>query len=322
MRVTLACADYDRTRPIIDGRARAEGCELDVRCLDHEDMFVRALTRAEFDATELSFSRYVLRLARGQTPYLALPVFLSRAFRHSAIYVRAEIRAPSGLRGKRVGVRDYANTVSLVARGMLEDEYGVAARDVHWVVGDVDHAERSEIRLPELAPGFDVRAAPPGRLLTELLLAGELDGLIDFQPPSCFVQGDARVRRLFADHEKAERDYFRRTGIFPIMHVLCLKREIAGRHPSLAQSLYAAFAQAKDMALADLWSPGAPKISLPWVSEAYGRAAALMGADFWPYGISANRAAIESIARYVVAQGLAPRSPGIDELFAASVLST
>ena len=324
MRLTLACADYDRTRPVIDGRVPIEGCETSVHCLDFEEMFVRALTSAEFDATELSFSRYALNVARGSTPYVALPVFLSRTFRHSAIYIRADrnIREPADLRGKRIGVRDYSNTASVVARGMLDDVYGLSARDVQWIVGDIDHAERKEIRIPELAPGFSVSAAPAGALLSRMLDDGELDGLIDYQPPACFVDGTTVVHRLFPDYERDERDYFERTGIFPIMHVLVLKREIADRHGWVAESLFRAFTKAKDIALRNLWSPGALRISLPWISEEYRRTVAVMGEDFWSYGVAANRAAIESIARYIHAQGLASRQLAVEDLFAASVLDT
>ena len=324
MRLTVACADYDRTRPIIDGRVPIEGCNASIYCLTHEDMFVRALTSAEFDATELSFSRFVLNVAQQTTPYIGVPVFLSRSFRHSAIYIRTDrsIREPADLKGKRIGVRDYTNTASLVARGMLEDSYGISASDMRWIVGDVDHAERAEIRLPQLAPGFDVRAAEVGQLLSAMLADGELDGLIDFQPPRCFVDGNPAIGRLFPDHQSAERDYFERSRIFPIMHVLVLRREIAEREGWVAESLYRAFAKAKDMAVADLWSPGALKISLPWVSEEYRRTVDLMGGDFWPYGIAANRAAIESITRYIHSQGLAPRRLAIEELFARSVLMT
>ena len=178
----------------------------------------------------------------------------------------------------------------------------------------------AELRLPAIAPGFDIMRAPG--LLEELLLEGELDGLIDIQPPRCFVEGHPAVARLFADHEAAERAYFARTGIFPIMHVLCLRRDSAERAPGVAESLYRAFSAAKDLAVSRLCSPGALKVSLPWVSEEYRRTVALMGPQIWPYGVRANRAAIESIPRYAQAQGLASRRPGMDELFAACLLST
>ena len=324
MRLTIAVADYDRTRPIIDGRVRIGGCDATVDCLGHEEMFVRALTSAEFDATELSYSRFALNIARATTPYIGIPVFLSRAFRHSAIYIRNDrgINEPLDLRGKTVGVRDYSNTASLVARGMLEDSYGVRSSDMRWIVGDVDHPERATISLPELAEGFDVRTAPRGRLLSDMLAEGELDGLIDFQPPRCFVEGSSVVGRLFPDHERAERDYFLRSSIFPIMHVLVLRRQIAEGAPWVAESLYRAFAQAKEIATADLWSPGALKISLPWISEEYQRTVDLMGSDYWPYGVSANRAALESIPRYLHAQGLTARRLTVGELFARSVMAT
>ena len=323
MRLTIACADYDRTRPVIDGRVKIEGCNAHVLCLDHEEMFVRALTSAEFDASELSFGRFALNVASGTTPYIGLPVLLSRAFRHSAIYIRNDrgIATPSDLRGRTLGVRDYSNTASVVARGMIEDEYSVRASEIRWVVGDVDHPERDQIRLPPIAEGFDVSIAAKGRLLSDMLACGELDGLIDFQPPRCYLEHH-RVTRLFPDHERDERAYFARTRIFPIMHVLVLRRDLAERDPALAMNLYRAFDEARRIAMRDLWSPGALKISLPWTSEEYRRTVDLMGADFWSYGVSANRDAIACIPRYIRSQGLAARALALEELFEASTLST
>jgi len=324
MRLTIACADYDRTRPLIDGRVKVEGCDTHILCLDHEEMFVRALTSAEFDASELSFGRFALTVARGTTPYVGLPVFLSRAFRHSAVYIRDDrgIAAPSDLRGKTIGVRDYSNTASVVARGMIEDEYGVRASEMRWIVGDVDHPERDQIRLPAIAEGFDVSVAGSGRLLSDMLASGELDGLIDFQPPRCYVGRHPHVTRLFPEYEREERAYFARTRIFPIMHLLVLRRDIAERHPAVAMSLYHAFDESRRIAMRDLWSPGALKISLPWISEEYLRTVELMGDDYWPYGVGANRPAIECIPRYIHAQGLAPRRLALDELFEASTHET
>ncbi len=286
-------------------------------------MFARAFTSADFDVTELSFSRYIANTARGTSPYIGIPVFTSRVFRHSAIYIRTDrgIARPEDLRGRRAGVREYANTASLVARGMLEDEYGVRAGDLHWRVGDVDHAERENITVPELPSGFDVQVVGAGSLLSDMLAAGELDLLVDYQPPRCFSENQA-IARLFPDHEAAERDYFARTGIFPIMHLIGIRRSIVEREPWVAVSLLRAFTEAKDAAIADLWSPGALKISLPWVSEEFARTRHLMGADFWPYGIAANRAAIESLTRYAHAQGLTRRRVAIEELFAGPVLAS
>jgi 4,5-dihydroxyphthalate decarboxylase len=219
-------------------------------------------------------------------------------------------------------VREYANTASLVARGMLEDEYGVRASELHWRVGDVDHAERSTIRVPDLPAGFDVRPVAEGRLLSDMLAGGEIDLLVDYQPPRCFGASGGRIARLFPDHQAAERDYFRRTRIFPIMHLIGIKRSIVERETWVAQSLLDAFTRAKNEAVADLWSPGALKISLPWVSEEFTRTVALMGDDFWPYGIKANGAAIDSLTRYAAAQGLTPRRLAVADLFAAPVLAS
>ena len=323
-KLRMALADYDRTRPIIDGRVPIAGYQFEIACLDHEDMFVRAFATAEFDVTELSFGRYVMNAALGKSAYVALPIFPSRAFRHSAFYVRTDrgIRAPADLAGRTVGVRNYANTASLIARGMLEDEYGVRARDMKWLVGDVDHAERAAIDVPELPQGFDVRPLASGRLLSDMLAAGDIDGLVDYQPPACFMARHAGVGRLFPDHVAAERAYFARTGIFPIMHVLAIRRDVLERDGTIARSLYDAFDWARALAIADLWSPGALKISLPWIGEEYQRTVELMGRDLWSYGVAVNRAAIDSVPRYCHAQGLAPRLLAMDELFSPAMLET
>jgi 4,5-dihydroxyphthalate decarboxylase len=320
--LSLVCANYDRTRPILDGRVKIDGVSPVLDCLDHEDMFVRALTTAEFDVTELSFGRHVRSVALGQAAYVGIPVFLSRTFRHSAIYVRPDrgIGRPDDLRGRRFGVREYGNTATLTARGLLADEHGVGAHEIAWVMGDVDHRERDRVQLPALADGIALAAAP--RLLSDMLADGEIDGLIDYQPPRCFVAGHPQVRRLFPDHQRVEHDYYRRTGLFPIMHLLGLRRSLAEANPWLPNALFDAFTEAKRIAMADLYAPGAPKITLPWITEEYQRTVALMGHDFWPYGIAANRTAIAAMCRYVQAQGLVLRAPAIETLFAFSLLQT
>jgi 4,5-dihydroxyphthalate decarboxylase len=319
---TVAFSPADRTRPLIDGRVRIDGYATEILALDHEDMFVRALTKAEFDAVELSYCRYTIDVAKGVSAYTALPVFPSRMFRHSAIYIRNDrgIASPADLRGKVFGVRNYANTASLVARGMLEDEYGVKAHEMIWRVGDIDHKERSRIDVPPLPARYDVRAVADGKLLSDMLVAGEIDGLFDYQPPRCFVEKYPQIARLFPDYPTMERDYFKRTGIFPIMHVLAVKRTLAEDKPDFVRALYEAFVEAKRLAIVDLYSPGALAITLPWVTEAYADTVALMGNNFWPYGIEDNRAAISAVPRYVHAQGLATRELTSDELFVPQTL--
>jgi len=314
---TVAFSPADRTRPLIDGRVKVEGYATRMLALDHEDMFVRALTKAEFDAVELSYCRYTIDAAKGNSPYIALPIFPSRLFRHSAIYVRSDrgIAGPADLRGKVFGVRNYANTASLVARGMLEDEYGVRAQEMIWRVGDIDHKERAKIDVPVLPAGYDVTPVADGKLLSDMLASGEIDGLFDYQPPRCFVEKHPHVARLFPGYPTLERDYFKRTGIFPIMHAMVVKRDLAARNPSFVRALYDSFVEAKRLAIADLYSPGALAISLPWVTEAYMETVALMGDDFWPYGMAANRAAIDAVPRYVHAQGLSARAMPAEELF-------
>jgi 4,5-dihydroxyphthalate decarboxylase len=203
---------------------------------------------------------------------------------------------------------------------MLEDEYGVKAQEMIWRVGDIDHKERSRIDVPPLPARYDVRAVADGKLLSDMLVAGEIDGLFDYQPPRCFVEKHPQIARLFPDYPTMERDYFKRTGIFPIMHVLAVKRTLAEDKPDFVRALYEAFVEAKRLAIADLYSPGALAITLPWVTEAYVDTVALMGNDFWPYGIENNRAAISAVPRYVHAQGLATRQLASEELFVPQTL--
>jgi 4,5-dihydroxyphthalate decarboxylase len=287
-------------------------------------MFVRALTTAEFDVTEMSFARFILNTALGTTPYIGIPIFPSRTFRHSAIYIRTDrgINKPADLRGRTIGVREYANTASLVARGMLFDEYGLDPRSVHWRVGDVDHIERVNIKIPSLPAEFDVKAVPSGNLLNSMLKSGEIDALIDFQPPACFVESAPCIGRLFPDYFSAERDYFTRMRIFPIMHLMVIRKTIASQHPALALNILRAFDTAKAISISDLNVPGAPKISLPWVSEYYADAIARMGEDFWPYGLKPNVETLQTFLRYHHEQGLSKRLVKPEELFAPETLET
>jgi 4,5-dihydroxyphthalate decarboxylase len=323
LRLKLACGTYDRTRALLDGRVPVAGCTLDCESPSIEDMFSRAFGSAEFDVTELSFSNFMMRTAEGTCPYIGIPVFPSRTFRHSSIYIRTDrgIEKPQDLRGKRVGVREFSNTAALVARGMLEDVYGLCAGDMRWRVGDVDEKERDTIPVPDLGAACEIQAVT-GRLLSDMLAEGELDALFAYTPPRCFEEGHAQVARLFPDYPAAERDFFARTRIFPIMHLVGIRRSIAEREPWVAAALFKAFSAAKAYAVADLAAMQSLKIMLPWVGEELKRTRALMGEDFWPYGIAANRATIDSLTRYSHAQGLSGRRLALDELFAPTMLDT
>lgn len=320
--VSLATWDYDRVRAIADGRVAIEGCDVNYLPMPVEEVFHRAYFHAEFDIAEIGFSPYLIARSRDLTPYVAIPVFLSRMFRHSAIYIRTDrgIAAPADLRGKRVGVPEYQMSAAMWARGIMQDDYGVRPEDMQWVQGGLERPGRRDKFPLNLPPGFPLRAAPEDRTLSDMLAAGEIDALFSARAPSCLERGGALVGRLFRDFRAAEQDYFRRTRIFPIMHAVGIRRELVERHPWLPASVYKAFAEAKRIALADLREVAALKIILPWLPCELAATEDVMGADYWPYGVETNRRALETMARYSFEQGLAVRNLAVDEMFAASTL--
>ena len=318
MRLTGALGDFDRTRPLLDGRVKVEGFEVEWQTGELESLFSRAFERAELDITELSFSNFLIATAKGGSPYVGLPVFPTRSFRHHALFVRGEaIRSPRDLEGKRVGLREYTNTASLVLRGILAGYYGVKLERIRWVVGDVDRRERTTIQLPQLPPPYEI-VAERERLLSDLLEAGELDALVAYAPPRCL--GRAGVRRLFERWWEEEARYFGDTGIFPIMHLVVVRRSILEREPALAAAFFAAFCRAKRLALRDLELENAPKATLPWASVHLSETRRLLGNNFWSYGLPANRKVVEAQIGFSRAQHLIPRDVEVEELFAAASL--
>jgi 4,5-dihydroxyphthalate decarboxylase len=321
--ITVATWDYDRVRALVDGRVRIEGCDVNYLTMPVEECFERAYFHGEFDVAEIGFSPFLIALSRGITPYVAVPAFLSRMFRHSAIYIRSDrgIDGPADLRGKTVGVPEYQMSAVMWVRGFLQDEFGIAASDIEWVQGGLQSAGRRDkfpLNLPE---GFPLTAAPAGTTLSDMLAGGRLDAVISARRPPCFVSGHPQVRRLFSDYRTAEKDYYRRTGIFPIMHAVGIRRELHDRHPWLAASVYKAFVHAKRLADAEFAETTALKIGLPWVNAEYDATREVMGENFWSYGIEGNRAALEAMARYSFAQGLAVRLLSIEEMFAPSTMT-
>jgi 4,5-dihydroxyphthalate decarboxylase len=312
-RITAAVGAFDRTQPLLDGRVRVEGFDVDWTSGELESLFSRAFATAEFDVTELSFCNYLIAHARGDCPYIALPIFPTRCFRHHALFVREGIASPQDLEGRRVGLREYTNTVSLVARGVLASYYGVDLSRIRWIVGDVDAREREpgDIRLPRL-DGYGIESAG-GKLLGEMLAAGEIDGLIAYTPPRCL--GRNGVRRLFTRWWEEEARYFRDTAIFPIMHVVAIRRSLAQAFPQLAAAVCRAFDEAKALAIRDLEIEQAPKTMLPWAPAHLAQTREALGDDFWPYGIEPNRATLEAQIAWAHAQGLIDRPIGLDEFF-------
>jgi 4,5-dihydroxyphthalate decarboxylase len=315
--ITTAFWDYDRTLPIIRGLVPIEGCDVNCIVLPPQDTFVRAFATAEFDVCELSLSRYAQNIARGTSAYSAIPVFLSRTFRHASLYVRNDhgIEKPADLKGKRIGVNNYDDTAAVVVRGMLRDVYGLRPDDVTWVIGDFDRPRRNEITRPDLNRDIPTEAAAPGETLDQLLTEGRIDGLIGLVPPPSFNNPDSKVRRLFPDWRRDERDYYQQTGIFPIMHVVGIRRSLVEAHPWLPFHVFTAFAAAKQRAMDDLAMLQAPKSSLPWLVAELRETQQLMGEDFWAYGVEANRKTLAASMRHLREDGLLARDVAVDELF-------
>jgi 4,5-dihydroxyphthalate decarboxylase len=322
LRLSVAIGDYDRNRPLIDGKVKIDGVQPVVMTLDPEEIFFRAFRHSEFDICELSLSSYTLRVSQGRSPYIGVPAFLSRAFRHTSIYIRTDrgIREPSDLAGRTVGVPEYQLTACVWARAILEDDFGVKPTDVTWVRGGIEQPGRPEKIAVDLPPTIKVVSAPEGKSLNALLEAGEIDAFIGPRAPSCYDRGHPKVDRLFADPTAAAADYYLRTGIFPIMHLLGIRRELVESHAWLPAAVLKAFEQSKAAALARLNDTSATKVTLPFVEEQLKAARQLMGADFWSYGVAANRKVLENFLAHHHGQGLSSRLVTVEELFHPTTL--
>lgn len=316
LQLSVAMGDYDRTRALVDGRVAIDGVDPVFMLLSPEEMFFRAMRHRDFDITELSFSSYLVKHSRGDCPYVAVPVFLSRAFRHTSIYVRKDrIRTPADLRGKRVGLPEYQLTAHVWARAILHDDFGVRPEDITWVRGGIDTPGRPEKIALQLPPGVRLESAPEGVTISELLDRGEIDGFIGPRPPGPQALRNPAVGWLFDDPTAAAKDYFRRTGIFPIMHVVGIRKELAERHPWLPMAVTKAFGQAKSLALEALSDTSATKVTLPFVEEQLKAARETLGEDFWAYGVEPARKTLEAFVRHHHGQGLSSRLVPVDELF-------
>ena len=319
--LTLACWNYDRTRALADGRIRPDGIDLNCLDLPVEETFFRMLRHREFDAAEMSLSSYVLSLFTPERPFVAIPVFPSRVFRHSCIYVHADsgISEPNDLAGRKVGNPEYQMTAPVWIRGILSDEYGVPVNSVTYFSGGLEEPGRSEKLALDLPADIRVERIGAGKTLSAMLAAGEIDALYTARAPSSARDGD-RVKRLFGDYETVERDYFRRTRIFPIMHTVVLRREVYERHPWVAQSLYKAFTAAQRETYRDLLETAALKVMLPWLTAHVEQTRRDMGEDFWPYGLGRNHATLATFLRYSHEQGLAKEILDPERLFAPETL--
>lgn len=324
LRMSIAMGNYDRTRALLDGEVRIDGTNPIYMTLSPEEMFFRSFRDVAFDVSELSLSTFALKTAEGSNPYIGIPVFPSRAFRHSSIHVRSDrgIDGPSDLKGRRLGTPEYQLTANVWVRAILQDEYGLAPSDVEWVRGGMEDPGRTEKIPLRLPADLRIADAPVDLTLSQMLERGDIDGIVGPRAPSCFERGHPHVRWLFADPAREAAEYFRRTRIFPIMHLLGIRRELAHRHPWLPMALFKAFTLSKDKALARLLDTSATKVTLPFVEEHLRAARTLMGSDFWSYGAAPNRHVLDKFLHHHHAQGLSARRLTVEELFHASTLES
>src|SRR5579863_7912957 len=321
--LSVAVGDYDRTRPLIDGSVGIDGVNPIFMTLGPEEIFFRAFRGAEFDVCELSLSSFTLKTAQGDSPYVAVPAFVSRAFRHTAIYVRTDrVQKPQDLKGRKVGVPEYQLTANVWARALLDDDYGVTPADIHWIRGGIEEAGRPEKLSIKLPPRVRLENAPEGATISGLLEAGEIDGFIAPRPPKLVEQGHPHIGWLFPDPTAVAKDYFKRTGYFPIMHAVGIRRELAEKHPWLPGAVLKAFEASKEAGLAKLSDTSATKVTLPFVEERLAEARALMGHDFWSYGVEPNRKVLDYFLAQHHAEGLSSRRLSVDELFHPATYET
>lgn len=316
--LSLACGDYDRTRPLADGRVGVEGVDLTVVRAPVEDVFFRMLRNREFDVAEMSLSSYVMTLDFPDRPFVALPVFPSRAFRHGAVYVRSDgpVAEPADLAGRAVGVPEFQMTAAVWVRGILADRHGLPVAAPRYRTGGLAAPGRREKLALSLPPELSVEPIGPDETLTQLLLDGRIDALVTPRLPRPYADGDPRVRRLFDDSGAEERRYLADTGVFPIMHTVVVRRDVLERHPWLAQSLVQAFRAAQRDAYMRLPETVALDVMLPWLADHVDEARRLLGDDYWAYGIEPNRHVLETFLCYHHAQGLSSRRWELEDLFA------
>ena len=323
LNLSMAMGRYDRTAALVDGRIRPEGVTLNWLDLNPEQVFFRMIQHSEFDVAEMALASYVILRSKGNRDMVGIPAFVSRAFRHDTLYVNTDsgISQPSDLRGKRVGVPEYQMTTAVWIRGNLEDDYGVKPEEIEWIQGSLEQPGRI-IHTPVAPRGVRLSLVPAGKTLTGMLDAGEIDAILGPRMPSSFRLGSKRIRRLFDDPWSVAREYYARTKIFPIMHLVVVRASLVAQHPWLPQTLFNAFLEAKRIAEADLADPTALHTTLPFLLEERDQTIALMGSDFWSYGVDANRHVLDEYLRLSLRQDLIAKPDDVDDMFPASTRRT
>ena len=323
LHLTLAIMDYEHVRDLVSGAVRADGMALTAFTLPIEEITFRFVKNREWDVSELSFGKFIGFAGQGQSPFVGIPVFPSRVFRHSAIYVGSDrgIAVAKDLEGKRVGIPEWAQTAGIYARGFLAENEGVDLAKIEWVQAGVNEAGRDEKVAFTLPAGIRY-ASRRDTSLSAMLLSGEIDAAISARAPDAVTQGQGRIVRLYPDYRRAESEYFRASGVFPIMHIVAIRRAVYERYPWVAMNLFKAFEEAKARSLARLRDLTASRLPLPWSAALAGEWAGDFGADPFPYGLEANRKTLEAFCRYAHAQGITPRRMTPDELFPPEVRSS
>jgi 4,5-dihydroxyphthalate decarboxylase len=322
LKITLACGSYDRTWALEAGRVRPEGVDLNYISLPPEELFWRMSVHGEFDASEFSLGAFTILLGRGDRRFIGVPVFPSRFFRHSSIFININsgVKRPENLKGKRVGTPDYTMTANTWIRGLLEHDYGVKPTDVEWYTGGLNEPGRRQRVATKPIKGLKVNFSDAWTL-SSLLEKGEVDALIGAREPNCYREGSPNVARLFKDYKSTEIDYYKRTGIFPIMHLVVIKREIYERNPWLACSLYKAFDEAKKICMHEMSMQSALRYMLPWMIPELENTKKMMGENYWPYGLEANRKTLEAFIQYSYEQGLAENVFDVEDMFAPETIN-
>lgn len=314
LKLTIACGNYDRTRALMDGTLQPEGIELNYLPLGPSETFWRMLNNEEFDVSEMSLSSYTILRSEGDHRFIALPIFPSRIFRHSGLYIRSDsgIEKPEDLKGRRIGVGDYQMTAAVWIRGFLQHEYKVKPELMNWVTGQA-------VRKIELPEDVKIEETEPGQSLEHLLEEGEIDALISVMLPRPFLTGSPRIRRLFPDYRKVETEYYKRTGIFPIMHALVIRTELFEAEPWLAVSLYKAFVRSKERNYRRLYDTNALTASLPWLIDEIENMHRIFGEDIWNYSVEGSRPTLDAFVAYMNEQGLTRRKMTVEELFVPNI---
>ena len=320
--LTLAMTDYDHTRDFALGVVQAEGIELNYLDLPLEEIFYRFTRFREWEVSEMSFAKYVATVSQPDSPLTAIPVFPSRMFRQSSIYVRSDgpVQRVEDLAGRRVGIPEWAQTASVYTRGYLVHQVGIPLQDIDWVQAGVNQPGRREkvnLRLPQ-----GVRyTSMPERNLSEMLLAGDIDAAMSARPLAPFQQGHPNVRRLFEDFRSVEEEYWRQTGVFPIMHTVALRTDVVERHPWVPMNLLKAFEEARRRSIDRALDTTASRFPIPWGFVHAAAAREMFGKDLWPYGIEPNRTTLTTFLQYAYEQGVCHRPLQVEELFPREVQS-